>query len=96
MESDLGLDSICSAKFEQNGQPEERSNSSSKMGCQFAQKRKQNGERMSSLPAKLLESSKAIGFRLVLLVQPSLAAAERVSQSYNNSQLSSSHLWRTT
>ena len=34
------------------------------MGCQFAQK-KQNGERMSSLPAKLLESSKAIGFRLV-------------------------------
>ena len=33
---------------------------------------------MSSLPAKLLESSKAIGFRLVLLVQPSLAAAERV------------------
>ena len=47
------------------------------MGCQFAQK-KQNGERMSSLPAKLLESSKAIGFKLVLLVQLSSAAAERV------------------
>ena len=37
---------------------------------------------MSSLPAKLLESSKAIGFRLVLL---SLAEAE----FYNNQQQSS-------
>ena len=43
------------------------------MGCQFAQT-KQNGERTSSLPAKLL----AIGFRMVLLVQLSLAMAERV------------------
>ena len=33
---------------------------------------------MSSLPAKLLENSKAIGFRLVLLVQPFSAVAERV------------------
>ena len=34
------------AKFEQNGQPKERSNSASKMGSQFCQK-KQNGQRMS-------------------------------------------------
>ena len=40
--------------------------------------KKAKWERMSSLPAKLLESSKAIGFRLVLLVQPSSAVAERV------------------
>ena len=40
----LGLDKICSAKFEQNGQPDERSNSSSKMGCQFAQKSKMGKE----------------------------------------------------
>ena len=42
----LGLDKICFAKFEQNGQPKERSNSSSKMGCKFLSK-KQNGQRMS-------------------------------------------------
>ena len=51
-----------SPKFEQNGQPE-RSNSASKMGGQFCQK-KQNGQRMSfefldcmalaTIPAKLL------------------------------------------
>ena len=29
----LGLDKICLAKFEQNGQPKERSNSATKMGC---------------------------------------------------------------
>ena len=29
---ELGLDKICLAKFEQNVQPEERSNSASKMG----------------------------------------------------------------
>ena len=34
----LGLDKICFAKFEQNGQPKERSNSTSKMGCRFCQK----------------------------------------------------------
>ena len=59
----LGLDKICLAKFEQNGQPKERSNSASKMGSQFCQK-KQNGQRMSfefldcmvlaTIPAKLL------------------------------------------
>ena len=38
--SELGLDKICLAKFEQNGQPKERSNSASKMGCQFCQKSK--------------------------------------------------------
>ena len=42
----LGLEKICLAKFEQNGQPKERSNSASKMGCQFCQKSK-NGQRMS-------------------------------------------------
>ena len=36
----IGLDKICLAKFEQNGQPKERSNSASKMGCQFCQKAK--------------------------------------------------------
>ena len=59
----VGLDKICLAKFEQNGQPKERSNSASKMGSQFCQK-KQNGQRMSfefldcmalaTIPAKLL------------------------------------------
>ena len=50
--SGIGLDKICLAKFEQNGQPKERSNSASKMGCQkskmgcqFCQKK--NGQRMS-------------------------------------------------
>ena len=32
----LGLDKICLAKFEQNGQPKERSNSASKMGGQLS------------------------------------------------------------
>ena len=45
MLSSLGLDKICLAKFEQNGQPKERSNSASKMGGQFCQN-KQNGQRM--------------------------------------------------
>ena len=36
----VGLDKICLATFEQNGQPKERSNSASKMGCQFCQKSK--------------------------------------------------------
>ena len=40
----LGLDKICLAKFEQNGQPKERSNSASKMGCQFCQKSKMGKE----------------------------------------------------
>ena len=31
----LGLDKICLEKIEQNGQPEERSNSASKMGTLF-------------------------------------------------------------
>ena len=69
----LGLDKICSAKFDQNGQPEEEI-----LQAKYAVnllKKKQNWERMSSLPAKLLESSKAIGFRLVL---SSSAMAERV------------------
>ena len=46
LQSLLGLDKICLAKFEQNGQPKERSNSASKMGCQFCQKSKM-GQRMS-------------------------------------------------
>ena len=77
----VGLDKICLAKFEQNGQPKERSNSASKMGCQFCQKSKMGKE---------------WAFRLVLLVQPSSAAAERIFQFYSALQLSSSHLWRTT
>ena len=62
LQTGLGLDKICLAKFEQNGQPKERSNSASKMGGQFCQK-KQNGQRMSfefldcmalaTIPAKL-------------------------------------------
>ena len=40
----VGLDKICLAKFEQNGQPKERSNSASKMGCQFCQKSKMGRE----------------------------------------------------
>ena len=40
----LGLDKICLAKFEQNGQTKERSNSASKMGCQFCQKSKMGKE----------------------------------------------------
>ena len=40
----LGLDKICLANFEQNGQPKERSNSASKMGCQFCQKSKMGKE----------------------------------------------------
>ena len=40
----LGLDKICLAKFELNGQPKERSNSASKMGCQFCQKSKMGKE----------------------------------------------------
>ena len=40
----VGLDKICLAKFEQNGQPKERSNSASKMGCQFSQKSKMGKE----------------------------------------------------
>ena len=42
--SSLGLDKICLAKFEQNGQPKERSNSASKMGRQFCQKSKMGKE----------------------------------------------------
>ena len=41
---ELGLDKICLAKFEQNGQPKERSNSASKMGSQFCQKSKMGKE----------------------------------------------------
>ena len=41
---EIGLDKICLAKFEQNGQPKERSNSASKMGCQFCQKSKMGKE----------------------------------------------------
>ena len=62
----VGFDKICSAKFEQNGQPEERSNSSSKMGCQFAQN-KQNEERMSPLPAKLLARYQYFHFQIYLV-----------------------------
>ena len=40
----VGLDKICLAKFEQNGQPKDRSNSASKMGCQFCQKSKMGKE----------------------------------------------------
>ena len=40
----VGLDKICLAKIEQNGQPKERSNSASKMGCQFCQKSKMGKE----------------------------------------------------
>lgn len=40
----IGLDKICLAKNEQNGQPKERSNSASKMGCQFCQKSKMDKE----------------------------------------------------
>ena len=40
----VGLDKICSVKFEQNGQPEERSNFPSKIGCQFAQKKSKMGK----------------------------------------------------
>ena len=39
-EQQVGLDKICLAKFEQNGQPEETSNFASKMGCKFCQKSK--------------------------------------------------------
>ena len=31
----IGLDKICLAKFEQSGQPEETSNSASKMDCKY-------------------------------------------------------------
>ena len=65
MQSQVGLDKICLAKFEENGQPKERSNSASKMGSQFCQK-KQNWQRMSfefldcmalaTIPAKLLQN----------------------------------------
>ena len=60
----LGLDKICLAKFEQNGQPKERSNSASKMVGHAILSKKQNGQRMSfefldcmalaTNPAKLL------------------------------------------
>ena len=44
----LGLDKIYLAKFEQNGQPKERSNSASNMGRQFCQKSKMGKERTLS------------------------------------------------
>ena len=44
MTSHVGLDKTCLAKFEQNRQPKERSNSASKMGCQFCQKSKMGKE----------------------------------------------------
>ena len=34
------VNKLCLAKFEQTGEPKERSNSASKMGCQFCQKAK--------------------------------------------------------
>ena len=40
LNSRVGLDKICLAKFEQNGQPKERSNSASKMGGQLKKKAK--------------------------------------------------------
>ena len=40
----IGLDKICLAKIEQNGQPKERSNSASKMDCQFCPKSKMGKE----------------------------------------------------
>ena len=94
--SRLGLDKICLAKFEQNGQPKERSNSASKMGCQkskmgcqFCQKSKMGKEGALSFLTN--------AFRLVVLVQPSSAAAESL---FNSTALyrsaACSHLWRTT
>ena len=43
-QSIVGLEKICLAKFEQNRQPKERSNSASKMGCQFCPKSKMSKE----------------------------------------------------
>ena len=42
--SQVGLDKICLAKFEQNREPKERSNSASKMGGQFCPKSKMGKE----------------------------------------------------
>ena len=93
--STVGLDKICLAKFEQNGQPKERSNSASKMGCQkskmgcqFCQKSKMGKEGALSFLTN--------AFRLVVLVQPSSSAAERVFSILQRFTVSSSHLWRTT
>ena len=77
----IGLDKICLAKFEQNKQAKERSNSASKVGCQFCQK---------------MGKEWALTFWIAWLYSHLLLQQRESFWFYSALQLSGSHLWRTT